>query len=221
MACVITFDNDATTGLFSGATWNTSGIVELLGYSTTDGGTYGAGGNWPWTTNSWGASVDTSNIQEGFYKFKYKSSLPSSDPCYGEIIFYVSVVQGTVTIADKNITLCSGDATRNIFNDSGLYALSGINPVDAVIDGSGTASPGYTAGLADDVTDDTYNPTTETTFPVTRVFTITYTPTAPAGYALNNCGNCDPITVTVTYEVHEDFQTGTVNNNAVCNDGTV
>jgi hypothetical protein len=83
MTCVKTFDNNPTTGLFTGSTWSTNGIVELVGYSTTDAGPFGAGGNWPWATNVWGTSIDTSTIDEGFYQFKYRSDLDSGDPCYG------------------------------------------------------------------------------------------------------------------------------------------
>lgn len=221
MSCIKTFDNNATTGLFSGSNWSTNGVVEFLGYSTVSGGPFGAGGNWPWATNSWGTSIDTDDIIEGFYRFKYKSMLAPTDPCYGEIEFTLAVVQGAFDFPTSpvQISLCSGDPIRNIFTDSGLFGESAVNPVTVAIAGSGTTSPGYNAGAAGDITDDTYDPSAETSFPVTRTFDITYTPTAPGGYTLDGCENCDPQTLTVEYTVTEAFQVDTVNQIAVCNDG--
>lgn len=221
MACVKTFDNNPTTGLFSGTTWSTNGTVELVGYSTSDSGPFGVGGNWPWATNTWGASIDTSDIEEGYYQFKYRSNLDPGDPCYGEITFVVAIVQGTGAgpASPVEISLCSGDAPRNIFNDSNLYGAAALLPVAQAIGGAGTSSPGYSAGTAS-ITDDTYDPSQEASYPATIDFEITYTPQAPAGFTLDGCDNCQPVTITVRYNVTEQFEVGTVNATAVCNDGT-
>lgn len=217
--CNVTFNDAAGTGVLATA-GSTNGVFTLLGYSTTIGGTYGAGGNWPGGgTQAYGSTVDTSAIDEGFYKFEYASTLPPADPCYGtplEVI--VPVVQGTGNVgADVNISVCSGDPVQNIFNDSGLYGLAAVNPVIATIGGTGTSSPGYSAGTAV-VTDDTYDPSQEPSFPVTRVFEITYTPQPPTGYTLSSCVECQPDTVVVTYTVTEQFQPGTPSNVAACTD---
>jgi len=130
MACPVTFDNNAVSGLISGAV-TSSGIWELIGYSTTNAGPFGPGGNFPTANPAWGASVSTDNLTEGFYQFKYKANLPETDPCYGEALFVLAVVQGSTDVpANKVFNLCSNDAIRNIFDDSGLYDESTINPVD-------------------------------------------------------------------------------------------
>lgn len=222
MSCIKTFDNNATTGIFTGTNWNTDGVVEYLGYSSTSGGPYGAGGNWPWTTNVWGAQIDASNLDTGFYNFKYRSQADPTDPCYGEVIFEIAIVQGTfdVPVGPVQIALCSGDAIRNIFDDSGLFDLSTINPVDATIAGD-TGISGYSAGDANIITDDTYDPSTETTFPIVRTFTLTYTPAPPAGFTLDGCENCDPESIVVEYTITAQFETGPVNQIAICNDGDI
>lgn len=220
MGCIITFDDNVSTGVFSSAP-STSGILNLVGYSTVAAGPFGAGGNFPWTTNSYGASVDSSNLIAGFYKFKYESTLPTSDPCYGFIEFVVAIIQGTtdVPLGPIEYTLCSGDSIRNIFDDSGLYDLSGVNPVLAVLTGD-TISDGYSANTAG-VNDDTFNPDNNDSYPQTVEFTITYTPTVPATYTALSCTNCTPKAVLVRYIVTEEFEGGTAALVAVCNDGDI
>lgn len=218
MACLVSFDNVALTGVITGAT-STSGIWEYIGYSTTVGGTYGAGGNFPSVT-TWGQSVDTSSIITGFYKFKYKADLPPG-PCYGEAEYIVPIVQGTTDVgANVALEICSNDAARNIFNDSGLFDEAAVLPVVSALGGAGISSPGYNAGGAG-ITDDTYDPTAEASYPQTIVFEITYTPTPPATYSISACDNCVEKILTITYTVTESFVLGTPALIASCNDGDV
>lgn len=217
MSCIITFDDDASTGVFT-STPLTTGVITLLGYSTTEAGPFGAGGNWPWTTNSYGASVDVSNVTEGYYQFSYAADLPIDDPCYGEVTFIVAVVQGTGNgPSDVAINVCSGDAVRNIFDDSGLFDVAAVNGLDMVLSGD-TDSDGYAANGAG-VEDDTFNPNNTDPYPQTVVYTITYTPVHPAGFDPLDCTNCDPETVTITYNVTEEFDGGAPADVSVCNDG--
>ena len=224
MACIKTFDNVVGTGLLTG-NFSTNGTFTYLGYSTTEGGTYDVNnGNWPWSTNTWGASVDVSNVESGFYKFLYHSNLPDTDPCYDDFEFIVPVVQGTADVpaGPINIALCSGDAIANIFNDSGLYDKAAILPVDCSIGGTGVASPGYSDnGTPDDISDDTFDPSVLGSYPATVTFDITYTPVAPPGYTLDSCTNCEEKVLQVAYQVTEQFQVGDSNDIAVCNDGDI
>lgn len=221
MGCLITFNDNVTTGVLLNSV-TTNGLFELLGYSTTEGGTYGAGGNWPNATQAWDDSEDTSAIIPGFYKFKYKSALDPGNACYGEMEIIVPIVQGATDVGDDvAIGLCSGDAVRNIFDDSGLYDIASVNPAIVTIGGAGISSPGYAAGGAGVVTDDTYDPSLEVAYPAVAVFEITFTPQAPAGYTLLGCDNCTPDTVSITYTTTATFDGGTVTNIAVCNDGDV
>ena len=110
------------------------------------------------------------------------------------------------------------DGVRNIFTDSVLYAEAATNPVITLLNGAGTTSPGYAANGAG-ITDDTYDPSQEVSYPQTIVFNITYTPDTPAGYNLSGCGNCIPDSLTVTYNVTESFALGNPSNIATCNNG--
>lgn len=221
MACPVTFDNNAQTGLISGAA-SSSGIWELIGYSTTSAGPFGPGGNFPTSTPTWGQSIPTDNLVTGFYQFKYKADLPETDDCYGEAFYVLAVVQGTTDVpANVSFDICSNDAIRNIFDDADIYDLASVNPVDWSIGGPGTSSPGYNADDTTDLTDDEYDPSAETSYPQIRVFNITYTPQAPSGFTLSGCDNCDAETMTVTYNVTEAFSPGNPSNIAACNDGDV
>lgn len=217
MACILTFDDNLTTGVLTGSP-SSSGVFEFVGYSTTLGGSYGPGGNFPTSSPAWGSSVDVSSVTPGFYKFKYKANVAPEDPCYGEIEFIIPVVQGTTDVpGDLSISLCSGDDPRNMFDDLGLYLPSGTNPVTITTSGGGFTSPGYSAGSGLDTA--TYDPSAETTFPISRTFTYEYEITTVGGYTNSDCGNCITKTVTLTYNVTDGFQTGTPTNKAVCNDG--
>lgn len=215
MACIVTFDN-TSTGLLSADATNT-GVWEYIGYSTTVGGSYGAGGNWPNTSPNWADIVDTSNVDTGFYKFIYKADLDPLDPCYGEIEVIIPVVQGTTEVgANVTINLCSGDAVRTLSNDVDLIVPTAVNGVSVTVSGNGFVAPGYTAGGVG-YTDDTYNPASETSYPVTRVFTFTFAPNVPAGYTSSGCDNCGSKTVTLTYVVSSGFSAGTPQNKTLCN----
>jgi hypothetical protein len=222
MSCIKTFDDNGTTGLFSGGPWSNNGIVEYVGYSTVSTGPFGAGGNWPWATNVWGASIDTTGINEGFYQLKYKSTLSPGDPCYGEVVFVIAIAQGTgaAPATPVEISMCSTDVIRNIFNDSGLFAAAAVNPILQSLSGAGISSPGYSAGNAG-INDDSYDPSQEVSYPAIVQFDITYTPQPPAGFTLDGCTNCDPVTISVIYTVTESFEIGTVTPVAVCNDGDI
>lgn len=221
MSCIISFDDNPTDGILDGNP-STSGVFDLVGYSTNPAGPFGAGGNYPNTTQNWGDQVDSSSLETGFYQFKYRANLPDTDPCYGEILVVVAVIQGTTDVgANVAISLCSEDAARNILQDANLYALDSLHPVAATISGSGVSSAGYLDQGTADLFDDTYDPVLEPAYPVTRVFEITYNPQAPTGFDESGCTNCNTRTVTVTYTVTEAFQTGTAATVAVCNDGDI
>lgn len=222
MACLVTFNNNGLTGVLGGNP-TTTGIFEYLGWAATIGGSYSlVGGNFPNLTPAWDDSVDVSAVLPGFYKFKYKADLPVESGCYGEGEFIISVKQGTTDFgADVDIEICSNDAVRNIFDDSGLYDPSTNNPLTYTIAGSGTSSPGYSAGAGGDVSDDEYDPSAEASYPQTIVFTITGTPIVIAGTVESGCTNCAVNNLTVTYTVTESFDPGNSATIAVCNDGDV
>lgn len=218
MACIVTFDSNSTTGVLTGSP-SSSGIFEYVGYSPTVGGTYGAGGNFPTTTPIWGSSVNVSNVTPGFYKFLYKADLPPEDACYGEVEIIIPIIQGTYGVPeDLTINLCAGDGIRTIMDDLGGYLPDAVNPVTINLSGSGLSSPGYEPNGAS-LGDDTYDPSLETSFPVSRTFIFEYEINVPLGFSASSCDNCITKTVTLTYEVTDGFIPGTPANKAICNDG--
>lgn len=220
MACLMTFDNNVTTGLLSGNP-STVGVWEFIGYSTTVGGTYAAGGNFPNETPSYGDSVDASNVTPGFYKFKYKSNLLPGDPCYDDIEIIIPIMQGSTDIGtDQVFNICSGDAPHNIYNDSILYAESASNPATFAIEPPAGVGAAYVPN-ASGITDDEYDPSLEPSYPITRIFTIRITPNTPLTFTNSSCDNCVEKTQTVTYNVTEQFDPGTASLKAFCNDGDI
>ena len=211
MSCVRTFDT-ATNGLFSGI-WATGQTFDFLGYSPTEGGTFSPTDAFP-ESFLWGFEFDASGLLEGFYKFKYHTTDLESE-CYGEFEFNLSVVQGTFVMetSDIEIELCPGDAIRNIFDDLDVYDPSTFFNVEGELTGD-TGSPAFDAGA--DFTESTFDPSLEPSVPITREYILTYTPVAPDGYVLLNCGNCDPKSRRVIYTVIEGFVPDDQENIAPC-----
>lgn len=218
MLCITNFDDTPGTGVLTG-TITPDGVYEYLGYSVDGISAPNLGlGNWPNPTQNWGDAVDTALIESGFYHFKYKSTLDPGDECYGEVTFVLPVSQGSSDVGENVvIDLCSTDPIRNLFADLGAYAEAAVNKAMFVITPPAGIGAAYDSGGAG-IADDTYDPSLEPSFPVTRVFTLTVTPSIPAGYSSNGCENCDPKIQTVTYNVKEAFADGTPAMTAVCND---
>jgi hypothetical protein len=204
--CTINLRTDLATGASTGGTWS------YLGYSTTVGGTPGAGGTTPPALVGDNPAVDFSGYTPGFYHLRYAGG---SGDCASQADYIVPVVDSGDAGTDATIDLCEDDAAINISAQLGGTYPSGINPPDIAISGD-TANAGYSDNsTAGDVTDDTFDPSLSGVG--TFTFTITVTPEAPAGYTLAACTNCDPSTATLTINVLANFNSGTPNNVAVCN----
>jgi len=219
MACIISFDNNATTGLLNGNPAS-NGTWEYLGYSTTEGGTYTVNGDFSATYN-YGDNEDAASKPEGWYKFLYKSTLPDTDPCYGEIEIILPIVQGTSDMpADKSISLCSGDGVINLAGqfDTAIPGESSILPAATTVTGTALSLNGYAnGGTPNDPLDDTVD-TSVGPYPASGDWVITKTPQAPAGYTLSNCDNCQVATSTLSISITQAFDPGTPANIAVCSD---
>lgn len=192
MNCILDIFDTFLTGTTEGGQW------ELVGYSLTVNGPYGAGGNWPWSTNvNDHVNVDFTNVIQGYYRLNY--FMPGD--CGGQVTVTIPVVGGGLAGTSTTITLCADSSTINIADELGATFDQGILQAAFQLTGTGVSSAGYTAGAGDTPLDDTFDPSAVSLG--TYVFTLVITPQTPIGYNLDGCDQCQQTTATLTVVVAE------------------
>lgn len=200
MSCPINLFTALQGGPETNGTWvftsttNPSSNLEASVNSESPAGIYNPG-------NSIGAAgptphapvVDFSASANAEYVFTYTTG--SGGACQDSAVVTVTVEDGVYAGVDFAVTLCANENVEynlwNYINTSGTPTL----PAAGLTAGWGgdVSNAGYTAGLANDPQDDTFNPfnrmlgTVSFTYSVSRIGTE------------ENCANCaDEATVTIT-----------------------
>lgn len=201
--------------------YSSGGTLELIGY-TTDGTSTPdpTGGNWPWTSSTNADPVvNFNNIESGYYHIKHFGGGASGDPCYGEIEFIIPVTQGGSAGIDATTTVCDSGAPIDVADELGVvFDPSAAIPPEFEWSGDATASPGWDEGAGVQPSDASFNPAVAGVGVYT--LTLTVTPGDASGYSKEmTCSNCDETTATLTIIVEAEFNAGTAQNKAACNDG--
>ena len=171
------------------------------------GGTPDSGGLWtqtggpqsvpPSLTNPQLGTVDFTGALAGAYTYDY---IVGTAPCDDTSTVTITVAEGAEAGIGADTILCDSDASvYTLYN-----FLGGTPDVDGTWSGTGTTSPGYSAGGATP-TDDTFQPSTAGVGKWTFVYTVNHGDTStPAG-----CDNCiDTATIVITVTAAADAGTG-------------
>lgn len=187
MACTVNLYNNYISGTTTGGTWN------YIGYSTTEGGIYGSGGNFPWSMEVWNIDVDFNGIIQGWYKLQY---VVAGD-CGGSVDVIIPVVGGGTAGVSKTITVSPSDLEYNLFSQLNAEWEDGVLAAAWSWSGSGTTSGYYNEKLLTTPEDDTF----KNLELGEHIFVLSITPQTPAGWVLNSCQNCLASSATYTVNV--------------------
>jgi len=190
MACSFNIKTNFLPDASSGGQW------ELVGFSLTENGTYGTGGNWPWLTNAQeDPSVNFDNIQQGFYKLNYFVS----GSCGGAQEVVIPVIGGGDAGMTETIDTCTTSGIINITDELGTIFDGGVLEPSYNFTGSGFTSAGFNQPNPNTPIGATFDPSQVAAG--TYVITLTITPSTPSGYSLAPC--CLPTSAALIVNVSE------------------
>lgn len=192
MNCILDILDTFLPGASEGGQW------ELLGFSLTESGPYGSGGNWPWSTNpNDHVMVNFNDIIQGYYKLNYFAT----GDCGGLQEVIIPVVGGGDAGTTKNITICTSSNSINIANELLAVYDTGVLQADFQFTGNGVGSSAYIPGDANTPLDDEFDPAL--VGPGSYQITLSITPQIQSPYTLSTCDSCLPTTATLFITVEE------------------
>lgn len=190
MACTFNIKTTFLSDASAGGQW------ELVGYSITPTGTFGAGGSWPWENNVLeNPAVDFGNIQQGYYKLNYFVQ----GVCGGVTNIIIPVVGNGDAGITKTMTVCTDSGVINLATELGAVFDGGVLEAAFSYEGTGIASLGYDALNSNTPIDDSFDPSVAGVG--TYIFTLTISPQTPSGYELAAC--CVPTTASLIINVEQ------------------
>lgn len=203
--------------------YGSGGTLDLDGYTVDGTGTPDpTGGNWPWTTNTQADPVVLfDNIESGYYHLVHHGGGNPGEACYAEVEFIIPVTTGGNAGMDATSLLCENDGPITPANILGtVFDAGAILPPTFEWSGDATGNPGFDDGGGTDPALATFNPALSGVG--TFILTLTVTPGEAPGYTKEvTCSNCDETTATLTIIVEEEFNPGTPQTKAACNDGDI
>lgn len=190
MSCIFNIKTDFLPDVTPGGEW------ELVGFSLTEGGAYGAGGSWPWTASALeDPQVDFDSIIQGYYKLNYFIG----GTCGGSQEIIIPVVGKGDAGNTNTLDLCATSAPINITDELGTVFDGGVLEPGFVYSGTGEASAGFNLPNPNTPIGATFDPSLVTAG--NYVVTLNITPQSPPGYSLANC--CPPTSAALVINVAE------------------
>jgi hypothetical protein len=224
MACPKNLRTDLLTGANTGGAWTYNGFNANIGATPAAPTVYPqvAGTAIPLNLNNSAApvipggdnpSVTTDAADIGFHFFTYNVAIGD---CTDSQVVILQVLPAVDAGADFNLSLCENGSSVVIYDE---WVTNGTNPPLNIAGttewASASASSAYVPGsTADDITDDTFDPSLAAIGTYTYVFTVSATG-QESGYTIN-CTDCTK-TATVTISVVQAPVAGTAQTIAVCN----
>lgn len=190
MACIFNIKTDFLPDVTGGGEW------ELIGFSLTEGGTYGSGGNWPWSNIAEeDPQVDFDTIIQGYYKLNYFVE----DPCGGSQEIIVPVVGNGDAGVTASLDACTSGSIIDIASELGATYEGGVLEPMFSYSGNGVSSGGFNQPNPNTPIGATFDPSLVSAG--TYTITLNITPQAPVGYTLDNC--CPPTSAALIITVAE------------------
>lgn len=200
MACPKNLRTQLMTGAEAGGTWTYDG------FSVDEAGPFTIGAWDPSPLTGDDPAVDfTGATSDGYHAFTYSGVDCLGNTVNAQLIVWVSPRPdaGDPAVVD----ICEDETiTVDLFAElGGTPQTGGVWELT-----SGTIDPGSTFDAGAGTVDFVNHP------PGTLIFTYTVSPSAPAGYSLQNCENCDDDASTVSVNINDTFDPGTPIQVGVC-----